>query len=121
MPVYDFNNSPTGSKEPVCTYTIFYTNESEASAEHPLLVLDNSAGQLKHHSNGVFTNPIRRTAFEFQGEDGTVSADILRIDARFVSLLKWMGENHSMCASPARHRMESTLYIRSVRSLSEAV
>ncbi len=94
MPVYDFNNSPTGSKEPVCTYTVFYTNESEASAEHPLLVLDNSAGQLKHHSNGVFTNPIRRTAFEFQREDGTVSADILRIDARFVSLLKWMGENH---------------------------
>ena len=94
MPVYDFNNSPTGSGEPVCTYTIFYTNESEASAEHPLLVLDNSAGELKHHSTGVFTNPIRRTAFEFQGEDGTVSADILRIDARFVSLLKWMGENH---------------------------
>ena len=94
MPVYDFNNSPAGSKEPVCTYTVFYTNEPEASAEHPLLVLDNSAGQLKHHSNGVFTNPIRRTAFEFQGEDGTVSADILRIDARFVSLLKWMGENH---------------------------
>ena len=85
MPVYDFNNSPSGSREPVCTYTIFYTNESEPSAEHPLLVLDNSAGQLKHHSNGVFTNPIRRTAFEFQGEDGTVSADILRIDARFVS------------------------------------
>ena len=94
MPVYDFNNSPSGSREPVCTYTIFYTNESEPSAEHPLLVLDNSAGQLKHHSNGVFTNTIRRTAFEFQGEDGTVSADILRIDARFVSLLKWMGENH---------------------------
>ena len=94
MPVYDFNNSPSGSREPVCTYTIFYTNESEASAKHPLLVLNNSAGQLKHHSNGVFTNPIRRTAFEFQGEDGTVSADILRIDARFVSLLKWMGENH---------------------------
>ena len=85
MPVYDFNNSPAGSREPVCTYTVFYTNEPEASAEHPLLVLNNSAGELKHHSNGVFTNPIRRTAFEFQGEDGAVSADILRIDARFVS------------------------------------
>ena len=71
MPVYDFNNSPAGSKEPVCTYTVFYTNEPEASAEHPLLVLDNSAGELKHHSNGVFTNPIRRTAFEFQGENGS--------------------------------------------------
>ena len=31
MPVYDFNNSPAGSKEPVCTYTVFYTNEPEAS------------------------------------------------------------------------------------------
>ena len=94
MPVYDFNNSPKGSNEPVCTYTVFYTNESLASAEDPILVLDNGAGELKHHSSGVFTNPVKRTAFEFQGEDGTVSADILRIDARFVSLLKWMGENH---------------------------
>ena len=94
MPVYDFNNSPKGSNEPVCTYTVFYTNEPQASAENPLLVLDNRAGELKHHSSGVFTNPVKRTAFEFQGEDGTVSADILRIDARFVSLLKWMGENH---------------------------
>lgn len=94
MPVYDFNNSPKDSHESVCTYTVFYTNEPQASAENPLLVLDNSEGQLKHHSSGVFTNPVKRTAFEFQGEDGTVSADILRIDARFVSLLKWMGENH---------------------------
>lgn len=94
MPVFDFHNSPGGSQKPVCTYTIFYTNASQTSAEHPLLVLDNSAGQLKHHSNGVFINPVKRTAFEFQGEEGTVSADILRIDARFVSLLKWMGENH---------------------------
>ena len=94
MPVFDFNNSPEGSKDPVCTYNVFYSNESEASAEHPILVLDNSAGELKHHSTGVFINPIRRTAFEFAGADGTVSADILQIDARFVSLLKWLGENH---------------------------
>ena len=100
MPVYDFNHSPSGSKEPVCTYTIFYTNESEASAEHPLLVLDNSAGELKHHSTGVFTNPIRRTAFEFQGEDGTVSADILRIDARFRKSSIRISITTSMCAFP---------------------
>ena len=94
MPVFDFNNSPEGSKDPVCTYNVFYSNQSEASAEHPILVLDNSAGELKHHSTGVFINPIRRTAFEFAGADGTASADILQIDARFVSLLKWLGENH---------------------------
>lgn len=94
MPVFDFNNSPQDGKDPECTYKVFYSNESETSAEHPILVLDNSAGELKHHSSGMFINPIRRTAFGFKGESGTVSADILQIDARFVSLLKWLGENH---------------------------
>ena len=41
----------------------------------------------------MFVNPARRTAFEFKGEEGAVSADILQLDARFVSLLKWLGEN----------------------------
>ena len=94
MPVFDFNNSPEESQAPECTYEIFYSSNPEASADHPMLVLDNREGQLKHHSNGTFTNPIRKTAFEFKGEAGTVSADILKIDARFVSLLKWLGENH---------------------------
>ena len=42
----------------------------------------------------MFTNPVKRTSFEFEEEDGKVSADILQMDARFVSLLKWLGENH---------------------------
>ena len=94
MPVFDFNNTPEESKAPQCTYTVFYSSHSQAGPDHPVLVLDNRAGQLKHHSNGAFTNPVRKTAFEFKTEEGTVSADILRIDARFVSLLKWLGENH---------------------------
>ena len=68
MPVFDFNNSPVDSKEPECTYEVFYSNESETSAAHPILILRNRAGRLKHHSNGVFTNPIRRTAFELKTE-----------------------------------------------------
>ena len=94
MPVFDFNNSPVDSKEPECTYEVFYSNESETSAEHPILILGNRAGRLKHHSSGVFTNPIRRTAFEFKDGEENFSEDILQIDARFVSLLKWLGENH---------------------------
>ena len=94
MPVFDFNNSPQDSRIPECTYKVFYTSSPESSPEHPILVLDNKAGKLVHHSNGIFTNPIRRTAFEFKGEEGTVNEDILEIDARFVSLLKWLGENH---------------------------
>ena len=58
------------------------------------MFLDNSSRQWKHHSAGLFTNPTKRTSFEFNEEDGTVSADITKIDSRFVSLLKWLGENH---------------------------
>ena len=94
MPVFDFTGSPEGVREPECTYEIFYSNQGGTSPEHPILILDNSAGRLKHHSGGMFTNPIKKTAFEFKDEGGTVSANILKIDARFVSLLKWLGENH---------------------------
>ena len=120
MPVFDFSNIPDPKGDPQCTYTVFYSEESEPTPERPLLLLDNHARQWKHHSCGMFTNPIRRTAFEFQEGDpagqtddnapvkasgsasagssaralGTASADILQIDARFVSLLRWLGENH---------------------------
>ncbi len=50
--------------------------------------------QWAHHSCGVFTNPAKHTAFEFEEEDGIISANILQIDSRFVSLIKWLGENH---------------------------
>ena len=36
----------------------------------------------------------QRTSFEFEDGDGVTSANILRIDSRFVSLFKWLGENH---------------------------
>ena len=94
MPVFDFNSTPDEKKPAECTYTVIRSNENEATAEKPMMVLDNKIRQWDHHSCGVFTNPIKRTSFEFQQEDGTVSADILKIDARFVSLLKWLGENH---------------------------
>ena len=58
------------------------------------MVLDNRKKKWNHHSSGIFTNPCKRTSFEFNEDDGTVSADILKIDSRFVSLLKWLGENH---------------------------
>ena len=94
MPVFDFKHTSDEKKFQECTYTTFRSNETEATAEKPMLVLDNSNRKWKHHSCGIFTNPIKKTSFEFDEEDGTVSADILQIDARFVSLIKWLGENH---------------------------
>lgn len=94
MPVFDFNNTPDSKNQAECTYTTFWSEETEATPEKPILILDNKIRQWKHHSCGMFTNPCKRTTFEFSEEDGTVSADILKIDVRFVSLLKWLGENH---------------------------
>lgn len=94
MPVFDFKSTPDKNSQPECTYTTFRSDESDTSPEKPIMVLDNRVREWKHHSSGVFTNPVKRTAFEFEEEGGTVSADILKIDARFVSLLKWLGENH---------------------------
>lgn len=96
MPVFDFSGA--SDKKPgvqsECTYTTFQSNEKETSPEKPIMVLDNSSRQWKHHSCGIFTNPIKRTSFEFKEDDGVFSADIISIDSRFVSLLKWLGENH---------------------------
>lgn len=94
MPVFDFNNTPDKKAPAECTFTTFRSNEPAASPEKPILVLDNKKRAWKHHSIGMFTNPIKRTTFEFKEEDGTISADILQVDARFVNLLKWLGENH---------------------------
>ena len=92
MSVFDFNAEVKEErKNAKCTFTVFRSNETTATPEHPILVLDNREKQWEHHSKGVFTNPVRETAFEFEDEDGrTHSADILKIDARFVKLLKWL-------------------------------
>jgi ATP-dependent Lon protease len=94
MPVFDFKNVPEDKQQPVCTYETFASNEKEPNGACPILLLDNCTRQWKHHSCGVFTNPAKRTSFEFQEEAAVIAADILRIDARFVGLLKWLGENH---------------------------
>lgn len=94
MPVFDFSETSDNTNPSECTYTTFRSNETTPTPEKPILLLDNRKQEWRHHSCGVFTNPIKRTAFEFNEEGGTVSADILRIDARFVNLLQWLGENH---------------------------
>lgn len=94
MPVFDFSNSADEKKEPVCTYTTFMSNAREKSVNEPILVLDNSKRRWAHHAMGKFTNQAIRTAFEFKEEGETYLADMIKVDSRFVSLLKWLGENH---------------------------
>ena len=106
MPVFDFSDAPDKKNPAECTYTTFQSSEPEASPEKPILILDNSRKKWQHHSCGMFTNPVKRTTFEFNEEDGTVSAVILKIDARFVSLLKWLGENHISVRLSGENRPE---------------
>lgn len=94
MPVFDFKNTTTDKKVTECTYTTFRSNENTPSPENPILLIDNSVQKWEHNSYGIFTNPVKRTTFEFKENGGTISADILKIDSRFVSLLRWLGENH---------------------------
>lgn len=94
MPVFDFSNTPDENQKAICTYTTFHSNDREASPEKPILILDNKNRRWSHHASGMFTNPIKRTTFEFKEEDGTFDADILKIDSRFVALVKWLGKNH---------------------------
>ena len=94
MPVFDFSNPESTTTTTEGTYTTFHSDKNVATPEDPILLLDNVSRQWAHHSCGVFTNPAKHTAFEFEEEDGIISANILQIDSRFVSLIKWLGENH---------------------------
>ena len=50
MPVFDFKHTPDEKKTQECTYTTFRSNETEAKADKPMLVLDNSNRKWNHHS-----------------------------------------------------------------------
>lgn len=106
MPVFDFNHTPEKGTTPECTYTTFRSDEDKASPEKPILILDNQKCQWSHHSCGVFTNPVHRTSFEFKEEKEAVSADILKVDARFVSLIRWLGENRINVRLSGENRAE---------------
>ena len=94
MPVFDFANEEKEKKEAVITYTTFRSDNPVATVEKPILVLSDRDSGMKHHTKGTFTNPISRSSFEYESDNGVISSDIIRIDSRFVSLIGWLGENH---------------------------
>ena len=94
MPVFDFANDEKTKKEAIKTYSTFKSDEPVATAQKPILVLEDKKGEMTHHTNGTFVNPVTRSSFEYQSNSGVVSTDIIRIDLRFVSLVGWLGENH---------------------------
>ena len=69
MPVFDFSNSPEKTKVSECTYTVFRTNAPFTSPDQPILILDTKEKAFPHHPCGIFTNPSKRTSFEFKDEE----------------------------------------------------
>ena len=72
MPVFDFSAAPADKKETKsqCTYTTFRSNETKATPEKPVLILDNSKREWKHHSCGYF--PILRSRLHLSLRKRTV-------------------------------------------------
>ena len=106
MPVFDFSGAAEEPKQGECTYTIIRSNEKSASPEKPILVLDGRGRNGERNGCGFFTNPSKKTAFEIKEEQGKTEADILKIDARFVSLIRWLGENHIHVSLSGEYRAE---------------
>lgn len=96
MPVFDFNAKKEEEAKIEYTYTTFKSELRYADKDHPIFILANNSGKLVHHSSGMFTSPIKGSAFILDSKEGEVSEDILEIDSRFVNLIKWLGENHIM-------------------------
>ena len=76
MPVFDFNDVSDERNHAECTYTTFRSDAGEATPEQPILLLDNHSRQWKHHSIGVFTNPVKRYPLNLKRKTAS-SAQIL--------------------------------------------
>ena len=88
MPVFDFKNASNSS-----SFECTYSDNNIATKEHPILVLDNSEQKWELNTVGMFANPYKKTAFEFQTGEANILSNILKVDARFTALIKWLGEN----------------------------
>lgn len=94
MPVFDFNQSKKEAIKADKTYELVYSSNHFSDANHPIMLLEDREGKLKHHSNGMFVAPTKGTAFTCENDEGETSHNILELDARFENLMKWLGENH---------------------------
>ena len=116
MLVYDSTSTSNTASAFECTYTTFQSNHSTATPKHPILVLDNSSHPWEQDSAGIFANPYKKTAFEFQLDDGVELSNILQIDSRFTNLIKWLGENRIKVKLTGENRSDGYAVYENPRS-----
>ena len=97
MKVFDFNSAEDAAAArnggPAMTYTVIRSDAGEASPENPILVIRKGTARRKTSVTGVFTDPVRRTAFEFHEGTKKAEFDIVLVDARFTALVEWLGKH----------------------------
>ena len=98
----EFNDIKKDNKSEVVTYEVFDSDSRSADYNNPILIIDNNKRQWAHHSNGMFQSPLKGSGFEFRVDDTIEIADIIKIDSRFVNLIKWLGENHIQVTTSTR-------------------
>lgn len=95
MPVFDFNDKKIEEAKAEYTYETFKSDLDMADKDHPIIVLSNKSGKLVHHTSGMFSSPVKGSTFILENDE-SVEEDILKVDSRFLNLVKWLGENHIM-------------------------
>ena len=111
MPVFDFNASTDNKNLSECTYQIFRSNHGEATPEKPIMILDNKVREWKHHSSGMFTNPVKRTSFEFDEEEGKRLA-LNRLADKYTKSLNKHLENILNAIDESLYELANHLYKR---------
>ena len=97
MPVFDFSNSADKNRECAAHARVLRSGRirRRPRRRRPMLVLDNrQAGVETSFLRRIYEPEPSGPLLSSRRRTGRVSADILQVDARFVSLLKWLGENH---------------------------
>ena len=94
MPVFDFSDTPKKEVTEGWSIKTIKTGAKQSSVENPILILDNSANRLSHHTTGLFTSSTKKAAFEVREGGEMIRAELVEADVRFVGLLKWLGDNH---------------------------
>ena len=91
---------------PECTYTTFLSGEDEATAEKPILILDNQKCSGRIIPAGYLPIRFIELLLNLKKKRQLSSADIRKVDSRFVSLIRWLGENRINVRLSGENRTE---------------
>lgn len=113
MAVFEFGDK-VDYNDGTVDYEVFDSKMRSASIDNPILVIDNSLKEWAHHSSGLFISPTKGSGFQFLIDDTSIDARILRVDSRFVNLIKWLGTNH-ITVLLSGHNTEDGYFVYKIR------